>query len=487
MKNKKQTNCKSRSHRYILFIILLFAAIIICSALGKVSGVLHVRAEGDAASKYTAVMDDLAKDEYFNADDYPAVANDYSIRIIQIAESSDAELFVYTYQPSVDERFVLTSIRLSTEKGNMDSRHDYALVECNHDGPLYKYKVVGLLLVDNPIRYYDITAVFRKWIPDVDDETGNDNTIDYVPYAVGQLWTVVDTEDKTEYMLQYIDVIVVTEKYVDFLRYKEGFRLFKNNFCDSHYIAFSPEHDIDTLQQAKVSFICGEYWMPGDLTKLSAEDIAILEQANSIRPNGESQSHEVKFNADDLTKQGTYRIESVDDFVNSEELSDKVKESVKPKEWILRFCETPVQVNKYGPVNNPVANKSYFMRVSEVTILELTFETNGVVYNLGVVDNKQTGDLLPGGDEGDDGVEGMLAWFKNLFEKIAAFFRKYWYWFVIGAVAFIALIILAPFMPSIIHLIFSGIVWLFKGLVWLVSLPIRGIVALIRKIQGNSK
>jgi len=119
--------------------------------------------------------------------------------------------------------------------------------------------------------------------------------------------------------------------------------------------------------------------------------------------------------------------------------------------------------------------------------LELTFETNGVVYNLGVVDNKQTGDLLPGGDEGDDGVEGMLAWFKNLFEKIAAFFRKYWYWFVIGAVAFIALIILAPFMPSIIHLIFSGIVWLFKGLVWLVSLPIRGIVALIRKIQGNSE
>ena len=101
MTNKKQTNCKSRSHRYILFIILLFAAIIICSALGKVSGVLHVRAEGDAASKYTAVMDDLAKDEYFNADDYPAVANDYSIRIIQIAESSDAELFVYTYQPSV--------------------------------------------------------------------------------------------------------------------------------------------------------------------------------------------------------------------------------------------------------------------------------------------------------------------------------------------------------------------------------------------------
>ena len=49
---------------------------------------------------YTEVLTDLQKDSSFNADNYPTKADDYSLQIIQLAESVNKELFVYVYQPS---------------------------------------------------------------------------------------------------------------------------------------------------------------------------------------------------------------------------------------------------------------------------------------------------------------------------------------------------------------------------------------------------
>ena len=49
---------------------------------------------------YTNVMEDLEKDNSFKLEDYPAVEDDYSLQVIQIAESVNGELFVYVYQPS---------------------------------------------------------------------------------------------------------------------------------------------------------------------------------------------------------------------------------------------------------------------------------------------------------------------------------------------------------------------------------------------------
>ena len=48
---------------------------------------------------YTNVMEDLEKDNSFKLEDYPAVEDDYSLQVIQIAESVNGELFVYVYQP----------------------------------------------------------------------------------------------------------------------------------------------------------------------------------------------------------------------------------------------------------------------------------------------------------------------------------------------------------------------------------------------------
>lgn len=44
---------------------------------------------------YTNVLDDLKKDENFDINDYPTNFSDYSLNVIQIAEGSSGELFVY--------------------------------------------------------------------------------------------------------------------------------------------------------------------------------------------------------------------------------------------------------------------------------------------------------------------------------------------------------------------------------------------------------
>lgn len=108
---------------------------------------------------------------------------------------------------------------------------------------------------------------------------------------------------------------------------------------------------------------------------------------------------------------GTYtwdRIETVDEFISENEgwqnvysgaiidvnvgseITEEGKAALKGKKWVLRFAETDYSLNSgYGSVT------SFSTLVGDVTILRLKFETGGEVYNLGVVDNKQTGSDKP--------------------------------------------------------------------------------------------
>ncbi|MCX4362715.1 MAG: hypothetical protein OSJ74_04975 [Clostridia bacterium] len=66
-----------------------------------------------AVSGYSEVLDDLQRDIEFSVDDYPSNTSDYSIKMIQIAESTTKELFIYTYQPSqLTKYLVATQIKM---------------------------------------------------------------------------------------------------------------------------------------------------------------------------------------------------------------------------------------------------------------------------------------------------------------------------------------------------------------------------------------
>ena len=78
-------------------VLLLLAVLLFVVLWGGQSAALSAYAE---STSYSDVLDDLRKDENFSPGTYPTVADDYSLQVIQVAESTGKELFVYVYQPS---------------------------------------------------------------------------------------------------------------------------------------------------------------------------------------------------------------------------------------------------------------------------------------------------------------------------------------------------------------------------------------------------
>ena len=91
----------------ILFvsIILFFSCLLSCLA-----PILNVFASSiNIVGGYTDVLDDLQNDENFNPNDYSIIADDYSLQVINLAESNDKEVFVYVYQPSANYKNLVAS------------------------------------------------------------------------------------------------------------------------------------------------------------------------------------------------------------------------------------------------------------------------------------------------------------------------------------------------------------------------------------------
>ncbi len=91
--------------------------------------------------------------------------------------------------------------------------------------------------------------------------------------------------------------------------------------------------------------------------------------------------------------------------------------------------------------------------VGDVTILRLKFETDGVVYNLGVIDNKQTGSNDPINDT-DINID--------VNPTIKDGLKKNFKWLLVLLCTLIAIVALAPLFP-----------YLIKGIVWLFTFPLK--------------
>ena len=80
-------------------------SLILCLALAFVMGggiilsAFTTKAEASTIV-HSNVLDDLKKDGNFKEADYASDINDHSMHVIQIAESSEKELFIYVYHPS---------------------------------------------------------------------------------------------------------------------------------------------------------------------------------------------------------------------------------------------------------------------------------------------------------------------------------------------------------------------------------------------------
>lgn len=439
MVNKKKRTYKGIS----LVVFCLFLFISIFTSLNSI----YLTFASDTV--YSDVLSDLQTDENFNAEAYPVVENDYSLQVIQIAESEDKELFVYVYQPSGSELDLrATTIRFSTAINENFSPKDYSLTYLNSEGTLYKYKVNDFQVKDDALRYYQIICIFRDWNADFDEPLDVGGTIDEVSFEVAQMWTVSTVEGVVSYAYDKSDVVNITGKYAGMLRYANGVA-FNNSWTDAHFVAFSTDYKIDELYEAKVGYVETYYKRVGHgLFQESTTEILDgpiektvtinCDEVGSILPNYEW------FPATHTWS----RIETVEEFVEEEDLVSDAIDELSGMEYVLRFTETL----REGGYDNETDGATWY-GISAITILQLKFQTAGVAYNLGVVDNKQTGDGQPDNNSS----------------------HPWWSWSLVGLACLVGLIVVVAFFPSIlvgllkfVWFIVSGI---FKILWWLITAP----------------
>ena len=448
-------------------LVSIFLAFVlgVCAVITTAAQIpLTTRAE---SITYSDVLDDLNKDKSFNSSNYPLKTDDYSLQIIQLAESVDKELFVYVYQPSGKAKdFKASSINISTTINDNISYLNYKLEVLNSSGVFYKYKVVGLTVKDESVRYYAISSIYRPFDESIDKQASGGNTVTEVNYAVNKQYAFGTINGKSYVSCVDIETIVITDKFVGFVRYKDGFKFYVGA-CDSHFVAFNTDKPIDKLLEADVYYTTQEYsWGfasgAGESETFGdkADKYAYLKYTDKVEHTG------------DGLFAGTYkwdRIQTIDDFIKGEDqeniyhgavidvktsskLTDDTLSELKGKKWVLRFAETSFEL---GGSSLTGATWRYSTIVGDVTILRLKFETDGTTYNLGVIDNKQSGSSEPANETS---TEFSL----NNNGRIVLY--------LLMLVLFIVLCY--PILPYIA-----------KAIVWLLSLPAKGIAALIELIK----
>lgn len=420
---------------------------------------------------YSSALDDLQSDADFDTSLYPTNETDYSLQVIQIAESEDGELLVYVYQPSNGTKdYTATSINISTAINDSLYYKNYKLELLSRDGVFCKYRVKDFAVKDDVLRYYDISSVFRKYDEDVDEGLPeyNENEISEVAFKVAKLFTAVTLDGKVTYSCIESHIIEITDKYIGYIKYSNGFDLCASS-CLAYYVAFDTDLPIDNLYEADIYFVTQDYSYYYRVPNLAQGDKG---EETMTYDNPVENTLTLKYDTvveheggGLFAKKYTWkRIEKADEFIANEKLTDEGLEDLENKSWVLRFYEADLSF-----VQNSNSFREESTKVSDVTILRLKFETDGVVYNLGVVDNKQS----PGEGQQPDN-ENTDEW------EFPSFGDKDWEKILGAVLLVIALIIIvvlfAPILPYIIKLV-----------IWLILLPFKLVASVVKSIAKAIK
>ncbi len=447
--------------KWIAFLLAFIT--VFCTVITTVQ--TPVIAHAQEGKAYSNVLDDLKKDSSFNPSNYPTKSDDYSLQIIQLAENVDKELFVYVYQPSgKSKNLKASSINISTMINDSISFMNYKLALLNSNGVFYKYKVENLAVKPDAVRYYAISSIYRPFDESIDKQASGGNTITEVNYDVSKQYSFGEINGKPYVNCVDIETIVVTDKFVGFVRYPDGFQLYVGA-CDSHFVAFNTNKPMDKLLEADVYYTTQAYsssWAAfvgsSEEFGAKADKYAYLKYTDKVEHTGGG------------LFAGTYkwdRIQTVENFIATEDreqifsgaiidvkisskLTDAALAELQGKKWVLRFAETD-----YSMWSGQGAYGTFSTIVGDVTILRLKFETDGITYNLGVIDNKQSGSTEPSNET-----------------EIDVSLNKRGKMFLYLLLLILLIVLCAPILPYIL-----------QGIVWIITLPFKGIAALNKSIK----
>ncbi len=401
---------------YIVLITLLLAVTALIGGWGYSPAFAVTSAD-------TSVLEDLQRDRNFNVNNYPYKEKDYSINVIQIAESAGGELFVYTYQSSQKTTYlVASSINIAKQENNSleMSFPNYKLTLISCDSVFCKYRVEGFELEETEIRYYNISNILRPFEYLLDDVPAV-GSISEVPNAVGQLWTARTVGDNVEYGNTVSDVVTITKKYVGYLDYVDGITTsgvpgiyggIKARHTIRNFVAFSTDRPIDQLKQVELQYAladCSYEYCANIAHTVFDNSHGYQDYVNRTKGAPVTQAP-VVISADEKDENALHgwfghkyswdKIQSTSDFLaeqdnqNYELTNTAGVNSIEGTQWVLNFYKETRDVTGNANIADSHLYCNY-KQVSDVIILRLMFEYDGETYNLGVVDSKMTGDNKP--------------------------------------------------------------------------------------------
>jgi len=471
-------------------IIIIVVAFMLVLSLFAGQGATSAFAD---TSNGSSVIKDLSADPNFNFADYPEKSDDYSIQVIQIAESKQGNLFLYAYQPCQNTfPLVATEINMSLSE-SVDGTESYGLKQVSTWGVFAKYLVEGVTVSSDNVRYYNITSIFRDWIKDIDKATGNDNTDISKYFRVAKLFKAETINENIKYSCKAVDVVEIKSPYVDYLSFgvvpEWGYIFNVVNWTDLHYVAFSTDKKIDTLKEADVTYTTQSYHFTGK----NNEGYTYGEKS---KPQYITLTGDEEFGVDGYKKYTWKSIMRTEDFIKTAELSSATKKEVEKCEFVLMFLKTSFKEQEKWSIMQGHYKIADGTKVSDVSILRLKFETDGITYNLGALMDKLEGDDVAGNKPDSVGFWRYI-WncIVKLFKGEASFIES-----VVAVIAlFIAfmvlpalIIILSVFFPAfrvavktILKGVWTGIKYLFIGLWYVISAPVRLIIWIVKKAKGE--
>lgn len=418
-----------KTYYAVILLIAIFFIFIFQTGGGAVyRTAVSARAE---TSNFSSVLADLQKDGNFKLSDYPENPKDYSIQVIQIAESESGNLFLYTYQPCQNTRnLTATKINMSLSE-TADDTGIYGLEQVSTWSVFCKYEVNGVKVSSAAMRCYNITSIYRDFIKDIDKETGNGNITNGKAYDVGQGWKVTTQGETLTYEMLKVETVEIINPFTSYVRRKKN-QSHNYYFQDNYYVAFRTNRNIEELLSATVEYRIQDYFYKEN-NVLGFGDTAFWDKAtfsNERRTKKDVYCDEVNelnqdgfnlFGIFDLNKKFSWkRIQSSEDFVNNAGASASDNEQIKKLQWVLMFDETSVYRYESGGLIARYEETGQI--IDEVTILRLEFVENGITYNLGAVSDTVSKDHdfndKNDGSSNNDKKQGFFAYIWNCLVKL---------------------------------------------------------------------
>ncbi len=462
----------------IIKLLTISLYIIICFIACNIS---IVSAE---TSIYSDVLDDLRKDETFSVEDYPSMTLEYintinndsdltndqsHLEVMQIAESSSKELYLYVYQPT-DAELDLTATAISmscefSEDGQNLKPIIYDLELVSSYTVFDKYVVKDFVVSDEVYRYYNIVAIYRDYNSSIDDViSGGEIDGSEIGISVGQQWCVNYLNDTIVYEMATFETLEINVKYTGNFQFSDGFKLGdlvgSYNWGLSWFICFDIEdyiaehiYDADLSYKIRDMSYSQGAGLSGEPTygEWSKDIYVILTDVDGSNGSGSYDG------GGWLSKEYTWnRISKSDDFIKNAEdqditISDDVKSAINSTQWVFAFAETEMSM-----ITGMYSVTTFSKDISDVTILRIHFrDIHDNVYNLGVVSDRVNPDNISDGFGND--IDELQEWFEKIMMLIGL----------------IGLLVLLGFCPSILNIIIQVFKFILNVIITILTLPMK--------------